>query len=451
MKKSVIHFYTMIVIAALFLLVFLNLFFLTRNRKMTINHEIVFNYLLSTYPSNCNYQTRTGYQFRLPACASFRLGEYYTIIGTVSPPTDKSSNYQYIIDVSSITPITYHCCSLNFFIVTLYRQIIDVTQSIKIQIEYHLARFLSQESSNLVLGLTLGSSSANFSPGFRQIIKQLGLSHMVAVSGFHLSLLYSFTSGFFDKIFHKKLSVFVTIFFLAWYAILVSTPLSLLRALFMLILSLIGRNYFYKYTNSFLILLQVFLFMSTLSVLNVFNAGLQLSFLSTLGILLQLRLFPSSDSVSALFLGENRLKKFFRHLVALINASILTSFSAQLMTLPVMINSFGSLAPLGFVSVLLFSALLSLLVSLSVPLLLLSLVLWRYSFLFFLLGPLFLFLADFSAFAVSTLTFASSYIGWLCPLDFSLSLPFILLYYGFILIFIRFCFVRQSSSLVYVT
>ncbi|MBQ6449824.1 ComEC/Rec2 family competence protein [bacterium] len=301
-----------------------------------------------------------------------------------------------------------------------------------------MARFLPQENASLVLGLVLGSSMADFTSGFKAIIKQLGLSHMVAVSGFHLGVLFAFTSGIFTSIFSRKLAVLATIIFLAWYSLLVSTPLSLVRALFMLILSLIGRNYFYKYTNSFLILLQVFLFMSLLSVLNIFNVGLQLSFLSTAGIQLFANYFSCSSSVFALTLRENFLKTLLTRLVVLIKASILTSLSAQLMSLPVIINVFGELAPLGFVSTLIFSSLLTFLVCLSVPLLSFSIMTGTYNYMFYLIGPLYLFLSDLSGFCMKLLTLSADWMGHLVSVRFSFGWTEIAIYYGLIACFVWF-------------
>ena len=97
---------------------------------------------------------------------------------------------------------------------------------------------------------------------------QIGLSHMVAVSGFHLGVVASVFDQLLQKFLSRKKRKWLILPGLWFYVSLVGSSLSVVRGCLMLSISFIGRNFFYKETNSLLVLFLAFILMFNFSILN---------------------------------------------------------------------------------------------------------------------------------------------------------------------------------------
>ena len=457
MKKSYLFKYCLLLYVLLFSLIFARLFYFYRNQikiKTSSPSLIGFTFFLPKHTTNCRYLSREGYYFQLRNCQTLSIGEYYTILGSPVLSSAKTNYYQIYIDVSSIKPYIVDKFSLQFIISCFYRYFYALSLSIARKITLVLKTYFSSSVSYLISGLTLGSGFTAFPDYFRQVVKRLGLSHMVAVSGFHLNVVYSLLTCLMPKGFPRRFSSLLICFCLLCYTFLVGAPLSLLRALLMLVFSLIGQNFFGKvvYSFHFLFISFVLLVLSDPTVL--FNSGFQLSYLATLGILALSRLSPLWSSPKfRLVLSNAKFTCFFLSFRSSFKAAILVSLVAQLMSLPVLLNTFGELCFFGIFSTLLFSSLIVFLVSFTLPLLALYLV---FQVLFppftLLLQPYFLFLNDFSFIFWHILTFCSNIVGEVFSPNFRFSTLGLLFYYLFLflLYFCLRCFLNTRSHLVYV-
>jgi len=450
MRKRYLKIYSLLLLVLLILLILVQIFLVTRNRRKAINSTIRVSFLLDHYDSMCRYRIREGYEFRLPACSQYELGWHYELVGRVTPPTDKSSFSYFPLDVSSFSQILPDLDSAFGYYHLFIHSLITFTVSVRESLIDSIKSHVGAAKSPLLIGLTLGSRFANFAPDFRSLIQLLGLSHMVAVSGFHLGVIFALVSGGLSIIPFRRLVLYAIIFMLAWYSLLVSTPLSVLRALFMLIIALIGRNFFYKQTNSLFILFQVLLILCLISYFYLVDVGLILSFLSTLGILV----FGGFDvlEISSMFgsRGDSGIVNRLLRLVDLIKGSILTSWSAQLTSLPVILVSFGSFAPLGFISSLVFSTLLGFLVSFGFPLSLISILESRISGLYYFLLPYFAFLDDIADLLIWSLSRFVGWFGFLWEPEDTPGIFRICVYYAFLLVFVCVCLVRRCRRRFYV-
>ncbi len=433
MKKHDRYKYTLMFIVALILAVVFRVYFYTRNLNLTERSVVSFEYFLAAHDDKCNFQTNNGYEFKWPHCENYTIGEYYTILGSATAMSD-NSNYGYIsVDVSEISLLSVKKFSLKGTLRLIFGYLILPIRNVAYRMKSILARYLAGDSLSLVLGLVLGSRFADFSQEMRSLIKDLGLSHMVAVSGFHLSVVYLILANYFAKWQRPKLSFVIVVLFLAWYTVLVSNPASLLRALFMLVFSLIGRIFFKKRPISLFIFVQVFALLVLISASFLFNVGFLLSFASTLGVLLVGRLdFFSSSQPGVSSLADSRFKLLFSS-VDFIKGSILTSLAAQLTSLPVLLNCFGEISPFGFLSCLLFSGWIGLIVSWSVPLMFIA---WFFGlffhFIITFLGPYFLFLGDVVNLLIYVLEFSSRYIGVLLVFEHKFSSIEVFVYFSFL-------------------
>lgn len=142
---------------------------------------------------------------------------------------------------------------------------------------------LSPLQSSFINGLTLGGYSG-FSEEFRDDMKKSGTTHLVALSGYNISVLVWVCMAFFLYFFRKKTSIIITLLIIAGFVVMTGAEASVIRAAIMggliVIASYFGRFYDLKNALAFAALLMVLFNPKVL----VFDVGFQLSFLALLGI-----------------------------------------------------------------------------------------------------------------------------------------------------------------------
>lgn len=165
--------------------------------------------------------------------------------------------------------------------------------------------------------------------------KRAGLSHILALSGMHLSMFSSIAIFFGSKIGRKKLTFiirFIVLILFVWFA---GFSPSLLRAFICAILVLLSTISNVNQPDMVLILCTSFLIQSIISPADISNAGFQLSYGALLGILL---------------LNKQIYKKLCKIMPGYFAASFSSSSSANLFTAPISIKLFGSFSPIGIIA-----------------------------------------------------------------------------------------------------
>lgn len=165
--------------------------------------------------------------------------------------------------------------------------------------------------------------------------KTLGLSHILAISGMHLSVLFTV----FDYILRKfKLSIkprsIILTIFILFYMGLCGFTLSVVRAgimLFMFMLSLVVG----EPTDTLTPLLLAGGLICLLSPYAIYDCGFLLSFFATLGLL----------TVGNQLTVRKRMKmKWYQKVLCYFEASLAASLAAQLAVLPIVYDTFGYLS-----------------------------------------------------------------------------------------------------------
>jgi len=105
----------------------------------------------------------------------------------------------------------------------------------------------------------------------------LGISHILCISGLHIIFLFKLLSFVFIKLF-KYYNDIIPLVIISLFVILIGFPKSALRALLFLILLSINKRSKYKYTKLD-ILSITFIFMSLISPYSIYNTGFVLTFL----------------------------------------------------------------------------------------------------------------------------------------------------------------------------
>lgn len=354
--------------------------FSLKKRKLAMFNDEVLKIELRPLVTNknCFFQTKDGLSFILKNCDTLKIGESYTIIGRAKTLIDNKINWQNNFDVKDFylnSDQSLSVFSLGWRLFAYYERKVALLQTNFLNF---LQANFSREKYQLITALILGTKVFDFDQELKLQFSQIGLSHMVAVSGFHLGVVASVFDQLLQKFLSRKKRKWLILPGLWFYVSLVGSSLSVVRGCLMLSISFIGRNFFYKETNSLLVLFLAFILMFNFSILNIFDAGFLLSYLATLGILL------FAGELGKYFVGENviklnfsghkiphfSLKKALFSLLKYVKEMIIVSFSAQLLTLPVIWFVFQEYAWWSILSTIIFSFLIVFIVIICVYLLL---------------------------------------------------------------------------------
>lgn len=184
------------------------------------------------------------------------------------------------------------------------------------------------DSGEFARGLILGGSNG-FSEEFKRMLQDTGTSHLVAVSGFNISIITIFLFMLMRNLFSRRVAFASTIVMLIFFVLLTSMSASVVRAAIMGGLFILGKAFGRK-GNLLNLLFVAALLMLLVNPYTIYDAGFQLSFLATFGLIV------SMDGFS------NLISKYkFSNLSKDILTALLSTIIAQVYTLPVLLLSFG--------------------------------------------------------------------------------------------------------------
>lgn len=267
-------------------------------------------------------------------------------VGSVAKGTLK------LIDLKEETKLSYQSkqiylnsyCS-NYTVYEEKQPILDIVGKVRSYITKTLFSELEAKEAATMTALCFGEMKY-FSDEFYNSVKGAGVSHVMVVSGMHLSILVSFFTFISDKYFYNKyfksaimLTVVIAITLLCGFS------MSIIRADVMYLLTAVGIILNRKGDSSNTLGASVALIL-VFSPLAIFDISFLLSTLSTFGIL------AISLPVSK-YLAEKEIIKS-KTLKNILFAN-LTSLSATLLTLPIIIYFYGYISIFGTIATLIIS------------------------------------------------------------------------------------------------
>lgn len=222
----------------------------------------------------------------------------------------------HFVSVSEIMPYG----SENF----LFGSMFDLRQ----QLEGELYKIFPEPHASFMAGLLLGVRKG-IPDYLMDDFNRTGLTHIIAISGYNITLLIVVVSGIFGFLNRKKRVIF-SLIFIFLFVILVGASASVVRAAIMGGISLMalffGRRYFVG-----LSLLAAAFFMNLWNPrILLYDVGFQLSFLATCGLV---------------YLSPTLEQRFnFLPSILAIRESFILTISAQIFALPIIIYNFGALS-----------------------------------------------------------------------------------------------------------
>ena len=144
-------------------------------------------------------------------------------------------------------------------------------------------KILPEEKAAFLAGLTLGEQ-AEFSKELKDAMKASGTTHLVALSGYNISII-AITIGFlFGKLFGKKWSFILSIVIITLFVLMTGAEASAVRAAIMGILLLVANQAGRMYSMRNAIVLAAFFMVLVNPLILRFDIGFELSFLALMGI-----------------------------------------------------------------------------------------------------------------------------------------------------------------------
>lgn len=189
------------------------------------------------------------------------------------------------------------------------------------------AMLLPEEESALLSGITFGSRS-DFSKNFKERMALSGTTHLVALSGYNIAILVFAAAQIFGFFLSRRKTFYLTALTIFIFILMVGAEASVVRAAIMGFLMLLAKETGRIYSLRNPLALTAALMAFADPTILVFNVGFQLSFFSLLGIV---------------YLGP-ALKRLFRFRDGGIfgwRDNMITTASAQLAVMPIIIQVFG--------------------------------------------------------------------------------------------------------------
>lgn len=217
--------------------------------------------------------------------------------------------------------------------------VLQYANTINLKIKEKITSIFQEEKAVMIKGLLLGETD-RIEEEVKSNFQISNISHILAVSGMHISYIIMGIQLLFKKTMGKRRTKMVTIILLIGYAFITGFSPSVVRAVVMGIITLGGGILYRKSDvgNSIAISLLGILCYNPFLML---NTGLQLSYLGTIGIIL----FQST--ISKIFENHSSRKKLKAKKKSKIREKgkevIAVSLSAQIMIFPIMIYYFNSI------------------------------------------------------------------------------------------------------------
>ena len=302
-----------------------------------------------------------------------------------------------IIKSKNINYIYYYCNALNE------------------NLQENINKHFSKETASVLIGMVLGEKQF-IEEDITQSFKKSSLSHILAISGAHVNYVIVLISFIVSKtkIANRKGKI-ISIIFLLFFMVLTGMQISVIRAVIssclIIIASLLYRQF--DTINSVCFSMLIILLLNPF---NINSLSLQLSFGGTLGIILFLEFLYKRN--------ENKIIDYIKN-------AIFVSVSAQIIIFPIMLKNFGTVSFTFFISNLLVSPLLGIIIVLGILFCFISLFSNVLSnSICFILNPMLKLLIFISKFS-SQIPFSQKYI--IIP-----SILFFIIYYLILGYFIRF-------------
>lgn len=282
---------------------------------------------------------------------NLKYGDYIKIKGEYKEPS-KATNYKGF-DYSK------YLRTLNVYGTVKVKQVkvlgentnnivFTISNNSFIKIKELIQNTLDEEKANLLLGILIGYTE-EIPEEVHEDFKQSNISHILAVSGLHVSYIILAINKSLEKVQGKKLARIFTIFFIISYMFITNFPPSVVRAGIMAIISILGKLTYNKndiWTSMAISLLIVLIYNPYL----ITSAGVLLSYGGTIGIILFQKNISNIINKIINKIYKYKTKNISIKILNYIQENITVSFSANVFIWPIMVSMFNTTSITFFIT-----------------------------------------------------------------------------------------------------
>lgn len=201
----------------------------------------------------------------------------------------------------------------------------NIINNLNIKIKEKIKNNYSNQTANFIETIILGDKT-NLLDTVKEEFSNSGLSHLLAISGMHIAIIILISNAILDHIIKNyKIKNILLLIIIIIYATIINLSSSSARAIIMAILHIISKL-IYKKDNFLVNISLASLILLIINPYNLIDSGFQLSFIASLGIVI---ILPKIEELEI----KNKILKY-------IYVSLLVSISANILILPIIINTF---------------------------------------------------------------------------------------------------------------
>jgi len=280
-----------------------------------------------------NEPYRGSIQLYAPRFPEYRYGDLLLVRGTINSIPDTYARYFEKERISG---------TLRFAEITLMShdngsKILSGLFNIKRFTEHAFNRALPEKQAAFLSGILLGET-AEFSPEFKENLSRTGTNHLVALSGYNISIIGKGIMAALGAWFSRRKTFVITTFAIFGFVIMTGAEASVVRAAIMGFLVLLAdrTERLYSFRNALAIAAFFMILMNPKLLL--FDVGFQLSFAAVMG----------------LVYVEPALSRIFRPFrnpgIFGWRDNFFQTFSAQIAVFPILASVFGIFSPISLIT-----------------------------------------------------------------------------------------------------
>lgn len=202
-----------------------------------------------------------------------------------------------------------------------------------------IAHLLPDPQAALLTGILLGVESG-IPADLMDDFSATGTSHIIAISGFNISLIAGFFTTLSTHLFGRRRAMPFAVAGIILYTLFVGASAAVVRAAIMGALTVIALHYG-RQADAFISLFAAGILMTAINPHTLWDVGFQLSFAATAGLILYTGpLERWATRLLAAFLREKTAQRF----VATVNEALIVTLAAQITTLPIILYNFRQLS-----------------------------------------------------------------------------------------------------------
>jgi len=284
-----------------------------------------------------------GVYVLLPRFPEYQYSQSIVVEGTISQAKSKKSSTSAGTEQSEVRVLRNEGTDDQFWILknpkvtrgkdSFLKPLLSVSSFIRQSTAGSYNRTLDAQKAALLMGMVFGIKEG-MSDKFEDQLTNSGVLHVVAASGSNVALVASFTLSLLLLFLRRQVAIGCLFVILILYALISGLDPSIVRATLMGGIAF-SAQLFGRQTFSYLALSFTAIVMLLIDPALITNVGFQLSFMATLGILI---LKPILDI---------KLKKIH---FPTFKDDVTTTFSAQILTIPIISYHFQTFAPISFLS-----------------------------------------------------------------------------------------------------